>query len=181
MRAWRALWRCGARGHGTAAPGRTLPPSAAADGLLAPQDGLDAPPDEEGLPDHEELLPVEEEDEEVEELPMDELEEEDYSVAALFRTHLGLGPSERSRHKPDPDEDIDALVMNTYSEAQKQARSRPIAAPPTARRNSPAAGAVLRDTIRLRRVPPAPSPHTKPTSTHPCTCRSLPVRAVAGQ
>ncbi|KAG2439603.1 hypothetical protein HXX76_004955 [Chlamydomonas incerta] len=80
------------------------------------EDGLEAPPDEDGLQFG--LQVGEDEGVALE-------QEEDYSVAAMFRNQLGLAPATKTpARKVDPDEDagMDALLTDPLAEARKQLR-----------------------------------------------------------
>ncbi|KAG2502205.1 hypothetical protein HYH03_000691 [Edaphochlamys debaryana] len=78
------------------------------------EEGLEGPPDEDGLESHDDALHVPED----EALPVDE---EDLSVAAIFRNQLGLStPSKRVDH--DVDAGMDALLTDPLSVARSQLR-----------------------------------------------------------
>ncbi|EFJ53247.1 hypothetical protein VOLCADRAFT_86343 [Volvox carteri f. nagariensis] len=94
--------------------------SAAETGLEgALEDGLEAPPPEEGLSSQDYCLHAAED----EGLPLEE--EEDLSVASIFRSQLGLGAIAKTQTKPvDPDDDagLDALLTDPLAVARKQLR-----------------------------------------------------------
>ncbi|GIL62213.1 hypothetical protein Vafri_16482 [Volvox africanus] len=81
------------------------------------EDGLEAPPAEEGISSQDYGLHGADEDFALE-------EEEDLSVASIFRYQLGLGPARSPTKRVDPDDDagLDALLTDPLSVARKQLR-----------------------------------------------------------
>ncbi|GLI71816.1 hypothetical protein VaNZ11_017209 [Volvox africanus] len=90
--------------------------SSALEGAL--EDGLEAPPAEEGISSQDYGLHGADEDNFALE------EEEDLSVASIFRHQLGLGPARSPTKRVDPDDDagLDALLTDPLSVARKQLR-----------------------------------------------------------